>query len=318
MSTRASLAVTAILLVATACGTASDRPAARPPPTQPVAQDMAGPAAGEAACGTRPAPPPTYEHVVWIFMENHRYDKVIGSDKAPFETALAHRCGTATHYSSVGSPSLPNYVGATSGDTHGIHDDNPPAAHPLTADNLFRQVRASGRQARSYEEAMPANCALDPKGDYAVKHNPAAFYSSSQDRAACQADDVALGTPTTGALADALDHDTLPAFSFITPNLCNDTHNCDVDVGDKWLQAWVPRLLASNAYRSGTTAIFVAWDEYTPMPSIVVSPSTKAGTVSDSPVDHYALLRTTEEMLGIADLLGGATQAPSMRASFGL
>ncbi len=251
-------------------------------------------------------------------MENHRYGEVIGNDNAPFETALARRCGTATQYASVGSPSMPNYIGATSGDTQGIHDDNPPAAHPLTADNLFRQVRASGRQARSYQEAMPANCALDPKGDYAVKHNPAAYYSGPEDRAACKIDNVALGTPTSGALADALDHDTLPAFSFITPNLCNDTHNCGVKTGDKWLQAWLPRLAASSAYRSGTTAIFVAWDEYTPMPSIVISPSTPPGSVADGPVDHYSLLRTTEELLAIPDFLGHAAQATSMRPAFGL
>jgi len=277
------------------------------------------------ACGITPTPPPAYEHVVWIFMENHTYGQVIGSADAPFETGLAHRCGTATHYASVGNPSLPNYIGATSGDTQGVDDDAGPASHALTADNLFRQVRASGRQARSYQESMPANCALSPKGDYAVKHNPAAYYTGSVpersgggDRAACATDDVALGTPTSGALADALDHDTLPAFSFITPNLCDDTHNCAVATGDTWLKAWITRLAASAAYRSGTTAIFVAWDEYTPMPSIVVSPSVRSGSVMESPVDHYSLLRTTEELLGIGNLLGRAAQAPSMRAAFGL
>jgi len=263
--------------------------------------------------------------VVWIFMENHRYPQVIGSPDAPFETALARRCGTATRYASVGSPSLPNYVGATSGDTHGIADDASPSAHPVTADNLFRQVRVSGRRARSYEEAMPKPCSLDPKGVYAVKHNPAAYYTGAvpggngaDDRTACKADDVALGTPTGGALADDLDKDTLPGFSFITPDLCDDTHNCDVKTGDKWLRSWIPRLTTSAAYRSGTTAIFVAWDEYTPMPSIVISPGTPAGTVFDGAVDHYSLLRTTEELLGISDFLGKAAQATSMRTAFGL
>ncbi len=325
MRTQTWLAM-ATVLVLTACGGQSDHAAAPSPATTAVQQDLAGQVAADAECGTRPAPPPAYQHVVWIFMENHRYPQVIGSGDAPFETALAQRCGTATRYASVGAPSLPNYIGATSGDTHGIADDKGPATHPLTADNLFRQVRASGRQARSYEEAMPTNCALDPKGSYAVKHNPAAYFTGSvpernggtDDRAACKADDVALGTPTSGALADDLDRDTLGAFSFITPDLCNDTHNCDVKTGDKWLQAWLPRLVGSAAYRSGTTAIFVAWDEYTPMPSIVVSPSTPARSVSDAVVDHYSLLRTTEELLGISDFLGHAAQAPSMRQAFGL
>jgi len=267
-----------------------------------------------------------YEHVVWIFMENHTYGQVIGSSEAPFETALAHRCGTATRYASVGSPSLANYIGATSGDTQGIHDDADPASHPLTVDNLFRQVRSSGRRAASYEEAMPGPCTLRPQGDYAVKHNPAAYYTGSVpernggdgDRAACNADDVALGTPAGGALAGALDSDSLPAFSLITPNLCNDTHDCGVPTGDQWLEGWVAKLVGSAAYRSGTTAIFVVWDEYTPMPSIVMSPHTAPGTVFDGPVDHYSLLRTTEELLGIGAFLGQAARAPSLRPAFGL
>ncbi len=316
MSTRSWLAV-AVVLVATSCG-GSDRTTSVPTATTVARPALAGQPSGDAECGTRPAPPPAYQHVVWIFMENHRYDQVIGNTEAPFETGLAHRCGTATHYASVASPSLPNYIGATSGDTHGIADDAGPVSHPLTADNLFRQVRASGRQARSYQEAMPGPCALDSNGNYAVKHNPAAYYSGGDDRSACKSDDVALGTRTSGPLADALDHDTLPAFSFITPDLCNDTHNCDVKTGDAWLQAWLPRLVGSAAYRAGATVIFVAWDEYTPMPSIVVSPSTPAGSVSDAVVDHYSLLRTAEELLGISDFLGHAAQATSMRPAFGL
>ncbi len=151
-----------------------------------------------------------------------------------------------------------------------------------------------------------------------MKHNPAAYCTGMGDRAACQTDDVALGTPDKGALADALDQDILPAFSFVTPDLCHDTHNCNVATGDKWLGKWIPRLTASAAYRSGTTAIFVASDEYTPMPSIVVSPSTPAGSISDSPFDHYSLVRTTEELLGIQEFLGRAAQATNMRSVLGL
>ncbi|HEX3393070.1 MAG TPA: alkaline phosphatase family protein [Acidimicrobiales bacterium] len=328
--------VAALVSGATACGGSgatpeggASHPTSRVPPasTTPASTAPASTTAAPPECGSASVRPPrVYEHVVWIFMENHTYGQVIGSPAAPFETALAHRCGTATHYASVGSPSLPNYIGATSGDTQGIHDDADPASHPLTADNLFRQVRASGRRAASYEEAMPGPCTLSPQGHYAVKHNPAAYYTGSgperngdgDDRAACEADDVALGTPTSGALAQALDGDTLPAFSLITPDLCHDTHDCGVATGDTWLAGWLPRLVASPAYRSGTTAIFVAWDESTPMPSIVVSPHTVPGTVFAGAMDHYSLLRTTEELLGIGDFLGHAARAPSLRPAFGL
>lgn len=64
-------------------------------------------AAGQP-CGTAPAPPRTWSHVVWIFMENHSYDEVIGAGDAPFINRLARECGLATNFHSVDHPSLPN------------------------------------------------------------------------------------------------------------------------------------------------------------------------------------------------------------------
>jgi hypothetical protein len=250
-------------------------------------------------------------------MENHSTSDVIGNGDAPYTTAVAAQCGTAARYASVGSPSLPNYLGATSGGTQGVSDDAPPADHPLTVDNLFRQVRAAGRTERSYSESMSSNCQLDSSGDYAVKHNPAPYYVGDQDRAACRRDNVPLGTPDGGALRQDLDADTLPAFAFVTPNLCDDTHDCPVRTGDDWLRRWLPAVLASPAYRQGHTAVFLVWDEPTPMPFVVVSPSTPPGTVASTPADHYALLRTTEELLGLP-LLGRAAGAASLRAAYRL
>jgi hypothetical protein len=269
-------------------------------------------------CGASATPPAVYDHVIWIWMENKTFNQVIGTSHAPYETSLAKQCATATQYSSVGSPPLPNYLGATSGSTHGIFNDGAPAVHPITTDNLFRQVRAQGGTARSYQESMTGNCNLGTSGRYAVKHNPAAYYVGDSDRAACEADDVPLGSLQSGALRHDLDTDTLPTFAFVTPNLCHDTHDCSVRTGDRWLQQWLPVLLASNSYAAGSTAIFVVWDEDSPMPFVAIAPTVPTRTVVSANVDHYALLRTTEEMLGIPTQLGAAAQAPSMRTSLHL
>jgi len=251
-------------------------------------------------------------------MENHRYGDVIGTSSAPYQTQLAHSCGSATNYATVGSPSLPNYVGSTSGDTWGISDDNAPSAHVITGDNLFRQVRAMGGSEKSYQESMPSNCSQTTSGNYAVKHNPAAYYQGGSDRAACNADSVPMGTTTSGAFLNDLNNNTLPTFAFITPNLCNDTHNCSVATGDAWLQSWIPKILNSAAYRSGNTAVVLMYDEYTPIPNVFISPSTPPGARITGAVNHYSLLRTTEEMLGIGTYLGKAASAPSMRAGFNM
>jgi len=67
---------------------------------------------------------------------------------------------------------------------------------------------------------------------------------------------------------------------------------------------------------TGSTA-FVVWDEYTPMPNVIIAPSVRPGTVVSMPVNHFALLRTTEELLGLPVILGAAASAPSLRPAFG-
>ena len=42
---------------------------------------------------------------------------------------------------------------------------------------------------------------------------------------------------------------TLPNYVWITPNMCNDTHDCSTGDGDAWLKTWVPQIIASPAWR---------------------------------------------------------------------
>jgi phospholipase C len=222
----------------------------------------------------------------------------------------------------IRQPSLPNYIAATSGDTWGIADDGAPAAHPLTAPSIFSQVRDAGMTWRSYQESAPASCSLTSSGLYAVKHDPAPYYLGI--RADCASWDVPLGTTSAGRLVDDITAGTLPAFSFITPNLCNDMHDCSVATGDRWLSQIVPKILAGPNYLAGDTALVITFDEGTStsnrIATIVVSPTTPAGTRSAAAFDHYSLLRTTEEMLGITTFLGhaGDPGTAGMRAAFGL
>jgi hypothetical protein len=69
--------------------------------------------------------------------------------------------------------------------------------------------------------------------------------------------------------------------------------------------------------------VFITWDEddFTDVqhvPTLVIAPSVAAGSTDATTFDHYSLLRTTEEMLGIDTFLGDAATATSMRAHFGL
>lgn len=271
-----------------------------------------------SVCGGRAGTPPaTVSHVIWIWFENKAAGQILGSAQAPGLNALARSCGLARSYFAVAHPSLPNDLAATSGSTQGVRDDGLPSEHPLRAVSLFEQARTAG----SFAESMPGRCATAPAGTYAPKHNPEVYYLRVRKR--CAAGDVPLGTASRGALATALRDGTLPAFSFVVPNLCHIMHDCGVGAGDAWLGPWLETITSSADYRAGRMVVFVAWDEDdgsagNRVPLIVVSPWTTPGARSTARFTHYSLLRTTEELLGIRVHLGAAARAPSMRRAFGL
>jgi hypothetical protein len=261
--------------------------------------------------GTRP--PKRYKHVVWIWFENHSATQVIGSSQAPYMTSLARTCGLATRYQAITHPSLPNYIAATSGGTQGIKGDGPPKEHQTGARSIFDVTRSW----KAYAESMPRPCMLKSAGRYAVRHDPSAYYLRLRSTL-CRRD-VPLGTTHAGALASDLRHRRLPRFSFITPDLCNDMHDCSVGTGDAWLRHWLPLILSSSAYRAGKTAVFVTWDEGegdggNRVATIAVAPSVRRGGRTGAALNHYSLLRTTESMLGVRPLLGAAGHARSMRS----
>jgi hypothetical protein len=243
-------------------------------------------------------------------MENHSYDEIIGSNAAPYINRLAGKCGLAANFHAITHPSLPNYIAMTSGRTHGIADDQAPSAHRLRGKSIFSQLRGDWR---SLEESMPSRCALSSSGTYAVKHNPAAYYI--RIRPACRRRDVPyhLG----GRL------NISARFTFVTPNLCNDMHDCSVATGDAWLKRFMAKLLRKRRYQRGRTAVFITFDEALDgsagnhIPTIVVAPSVHPGKRSAARFTLYSLLRTTESMLNLSRL-SRAAHARGMRGRFNL
>jgi phospholipase C len=254
-------------------------------------------------------------------MENKYYSQIIGSSSAPYLNQLAKDCGLATNYFALDHPSLPNYIAMTSGDTWGITDDADPSADAVSVPSIYSQVKARGKQWRDYEEDAPGNCPSSDSYPYVVHHDPAPYYTSIASD--CNNWDVPMGTTGGGAFLDDLNANTLPAFAFVTPNMCNDMHDCSIATGDGWLKSWVPMILDSPGYKAGRTALFITFDEDNGsfgnhVETLVVTPSTPAGARSSTYFDHYSLLKTTEQMLGITTFLGNAASATSMRSAFGM
>ena len=134
-----------------------------------------------------------------------------------------------------------------------------------------------------------------PLGDaYATRHNPFVYFHSIIDAKSCDTDVVNLGH-----LPDDLKQArSTPNLVFITPNLCNDGHDgagtgaagttCangqpgGLTSSDQFLRDWVPRILASPAYRQDGLLI-VTFDESSfATPSVIKNPTTGQTTVTVS------------------------------------
>jgi hypothetical protein len=238
--------------------------------------------------------------------------------------------------------------------------------YPKSVRTLADQLTAGGFTWKGYMEDI-GNSATEPKtcrhpaidsqddtqqahaGDmYAARHNPFVYFHSIIDSPACAKNVVGLDQLALDLRATS----TTPNLSYITPNLCNDGHDdpcADNRTGglvsaDAWLATWIPKILASPAFRHDGMLV-VTFDEAelesespdatsccgegpgpnSPLPGIigmgggrvgavVVSRWTKPGRVNATAYNHYGLLRSIEDLFGLGHL--GYAGAPGV-TSFG-
>jgi hypothetical protein len=278
---------------------------------------------GSTACGGAPqgnplaAPPAsvlpasTSSRVTLIVMENKEAPDVVGSASSPYVTALAHRYAIATRSYAIRHPSLPNYLALTSGSTQGITSDCTDCH--VAARNIVDQLEAASISWKAYMEDLPAPCSrAGATAGYAKKHDPFMYY----DDVARSPQRCAKVVPFT-QLASDLRRGTLPTFSFISPNLCDDTHDCSIATGDRFLAGLVPRLLRESGPHG---FVILTWDEGTSdtgcctdarggrIATIVAGSDVLRHARSAEPVDHYGVLRTIETALGLPPLGGAAVR----------
>ena len=263
------------------------------PTRSPSSTQTASPSSTAAAPS---APPSAAPHVFVLVMENTGLSRAL---RSPLVARLASTNVLATNYHAVSSPSLPNYLALTSGSTWDIADND---YHSLPAQDLGTQLTTAGVSWRAYMEGMTtaAGCMRSPY-PYALKHNPFAYYGG-----ACPVNVVPI---------EALDADlagAMPTFSWITPGLCHDGHDCTLEVAGAWLDGTVTRITSSNAWRT-SGVLFIVWDEGDGgndlVPLIVLTSDATSSRV-ETHYDHYSLLATIEDLYGLSRLGAARTARP--------
>ena len=260
--------------------------------------------------------------LVVIVEENESYDSIVGNSQAPYLNQLIAQGKLFTNYTAVAPGSTPDYLAMTSGLTTALSPPSP---------NVFQAIggTAGALAWKEFMESMPGNCAQGTSANipgttvplYTASHDPDYQYRASTT---CSANDVPM---TAGTFTPA----SLPDFSYIVPNQCDDMHTLPgagaacpayfgsnsgtslINMGDNWLAAVVPQLLA----QPGVTVV-ITWDEGTGSstpPEHVVTLEAGAGVTAGSSdgtaYNHYGLEAGLYNYFGLGPAPNnGATAAP--------
>jgi acid phosphatase len=234
---------------------------------------------------------PRWDHVVVVVLENQSADQVRA---LPYLSSLRAAGRELTALYAVARPSQPNYIALFSGGTQGVADNN---SHDLTGENLSTRLAASGYRMVSWAQSLPTRGFRGDAYPYLRKHNPAASFSTVPD------DTI---RPFSELPAD---FSTLPAVSFIIPDMVHDMHDDSPAHSDAWLGTVLPGYVAwAVTHRS---LLIVTFDEpdtglgadvtLAPILTILVGDGVRP-SVSAQRLSLYSLLKYLLDSFGLPPL----------------
>jgi len=290
----AAIGVAAALFLATPSGATAAPPAA---PTSPTgAEPTIGPAS--QASGR------WFDRVFVVVFENKDRSDVL---RVPYFAELAKRGEQFPRFVGETHPSQPNYLAMVGGDTF-VRGDEP---RDIAATNLADLLEGAGMSWTSYQEGLPEPCftgkaaGSSDDGKYTRAHNP--FISF---------DDIRTNPERCARIVDGerLDADiaagTLPTFALYAPNKNHDSHDKPLSYAARWFRGFLEPKLADPRFMDGTLVV-VTFDESedksddpktSPIYTVLLGSMITPGTTDRARYDHYSLLRTIEDTLGIGTL----------------
>ena len=246
----------------------------------------------------------TTKYVQLVIFENESYGDIIGNPDAPYINSLAQTWANMTQSFAISHPSEPNYLALFSGSTHGINSDQCPLT--FHSASLGSELIDAGLTFTGFAETMPRNgfvgCMAHPDKLpsgwlYMRKHVPWPNFTKVPRKCSVVYRKPLKQSPSS--------------FVWITPNMCNDMHDCPVATGDKWASKNLPDLIAWDAANDGV--LILTFDENDGSPGNQIT-TILAGNVNpgqyDQQINHYSVLRTIENIFKLKPLGMSAKASP--------
>ncbi len=245
---------------------------------------------------------PCPDHIVVLFLENHAYSQIIGSDAAPFINMLAMDPATALFVNSSGNehPSQPNYLDFYSGSNQGITHNDIPAANPFKTPNLGRQLIDSALSFATFSEDLPYTGFNEANYDHYVrKHNPATNWIGP--------DTNQIPSSVILSFSDflSMDFNSLPTVCMVMPGQDHNMHDGEDPSRILTCDTWVYDNLSSYIEwtKTNNSLFILTFDEDNygngnQIVTLFTGMMVKGGTYSDT-INHFSVLRTIEDMYGL-------------------
>lgn len=198
--------------------------------------------------------PTVIRHVIIVMEENHDLNWTLTDPTfSSVYTGNAH----ATAAFATCHPSAPNYIAATSATKLQCGSDG---VSYYNDTNLASDLVAHSLKWQGLMESMPSACDRSDSYPYIAHHNPWVYYSDLQKT--CASNDLALFTSNgSSRLQNEISGGTLPALTFVTPNMLHDAHDGTLSAASSWLTKYVLKPVNGSKAYASTTAVFVVFDE---------------------------------------------------------
>src|SRR5712692_8150327 len=270
----------------------------------------------------------SFDHIVTILMENQNFCAVYTGcgGSATYMSGLANSNVLVTNWGTTSHPSEGNYISLIGGSNFG-HTSDGYCCWGITAPNIIDRIESAGLTWKAFAEDASGSgtCSFNPPRG--ADHFAFLTFADINTPARC-ANFLSTTSSSDTEFLNSLNSASPANFIWLTPNDCNNMHDCGIAAGDSYLSTLVPQILSSKEFTTTRATLLIVFDEgYTGCSNTggtgecvyasFSGPVAKKGVQLSPPgASHYSYLSTIETAWGLTSLTSNDAGAPNMLSAF--